>query len=167
MSLEYERMCRPASQQELSLYCFVGEALSCVQHVEEALSHSIVLKTEKDRTKAEADQLLNEHRSYTLGKSIKIAQGAGLYPEQLQQELKEFLIERNWLVHKSIAQGRDEWDLNIFRDKVFRRIKAITRQAQRLQILVEEDLMNFCESNGRDMSGVRAEIEKFYKSKNS
>ena len=136
-----------------------------MQHVEEALSNSIVLKTEKDRTKAEADQLLDVQRSYTLGKSIKIAQEAGLYPGQLQQELKEFLIERNWLVHKSIAQGRDEWDLNISRDQVFRRIKAITLQAQRLQILVEEDLLNFCEENGRDMSGVRAEIEKFIETK--
>jgi hypothetical protein len=99
---------KPASQQELSLYCFVGESVCAVQHVEDALSHSIVLKTEKKRIKSEADRLLEKHRSYTLGKAITIAEQASLYPESLQQELREFLSERNWLIHKSIAQGRDE-----------------------------------------------------------
>lgn len=153
---------RPASQEETALYCFAGEALSAVQHLEDALSHSIVLKKEKKRTRAEADQLLEKHRSYTLGKAIKIAQKSKLYPEPLQQELMEFLHERNWFVHKSIAQSRDEWDQNMSKDKLFRRIKALAYQAHRLQVFIEEDLMSFCETNGRDMSGVRKEIEKHY-----
>jgi hypothetical protein len=153
---------KPASQQELSLYCFVGESVCAVQHVEDALSHSIVLKKTKPRLRPEADQLLKEHRSYTLGKAIKIAEKASLYPESLQQELVEFLSERNWLIHKSIAQGRDEWDLNISREKLICRIKAITTQAQKLLQLIEEDLIVFSEANGVDMSRVRAEINKHY-----
>ena len=153
---------KPASQQELSLYCFVGESVCAVQHVEDALSHSIVLKKTKPRLRSEADQLLEEHRSYTLGKAIKISEQASLYPESLQQELKEFLSERNWLIHKSIAQGRDEWDLNISRENLFCRLKAITTQAQRLLQLIEEDLIEFSEANGVDMSRVRAEINKHY-----
>lgn len=153
---------KPALQQELSLYCFVGESVCAVQHVEDALSHSIVLKKTKSRLRSEADQLLEEHRSYTLGKAIKIAEQASLYPESLQQELREFLSERNWLIHKSIAQGRDEWDLNISREKLICRIKAITTQAQKLLQLIEEDLIEFSEANGVDMSRVRAEINKHY-----
>ena len=153
---------KPASQQELSLYCFVGESVCAIQHVEDALSHSIVLKMTKPRLRSEADQLLEEHRSYTLGKAIKIAEQASLYPESLQQELIEFLSERNWLIHKSIAQGRDEWDLNISREKLICRIKAITTQAQKLLQLIEEDLIEFSEANGVDMSRVRAEINKHY-----
>lgn len=151
-----------ASQQELSLYCFVGESLCAVQHVEDALSHSIVLKKTKPQLRSKADQLLEEHRSYTLGKAIKIAEQACLYPESLQQELKEFLLERNWLIHKSIAQSRDEWDLNISREKLIRRIKAITTQAQKLLQLIEDDLIRFSEANGVDMSRVRAKINKHY-----
>ena len=153
---------QPASQQELALYCFVGESVCAVQHVEDALSHSIVLKKTKPRLKSEADQLLEKHRSYTLGKAIKIAKEASLYPESLQQELKEFLSERNWLIHKSIAQGRDEWDLNVSREKLICRIRAITTQAQKLLHLIEEDLIEFSEANGVDMSRVRAEITKHY-----
>ena len=153
---------KPASQQELTLYCFVGESVCAVQHVEDALSHSIVLKKTKPRLRSEADQLLEKHRSYTLGKAIKIAEQESLYPESLQQELKEFLLERNWLIHKSIARGRDEWDLDISREKLFFRIKAITTQSQKILQLVEEDLIEFSEANGVDMSRVRAEINKHY-----
>lgn len=153
---------KPASQQELSLYCFVGESVCAVQHVEDALSHSIVLKKDKKRIKSEADQLLEKHRSYTLGKAITIAEQASLYPKSLQQELREFLSERNWLIHKSIAHGRDEWDLNVSREQLFFRIKAITTQAQKLQQLIEEDMLEFAEANGIDMSRVRAEIKRNY-----
>ena len=153
---------RPASQQELALYCLVGESVCAVQHVEDALSHSIVLKKTKPRLRSEADQLLEKHRSYTLGRAIRIAEKASLYPESLQQELREFLSERNWLIHRSIAQGRDEWDANISREKIISRIKAITTQALRLMHLIEEDMMEFSEANGVDMSRVRAEIDKHY-----
>jgi len=153
---------KPASQQELSLYCFVGESVCAVQHVEDALSHSIVLKKEKKRIKSEADQFLEKHRSYTLGKAITIAEQASLYPESLQQELREFLSERNWLIHKSIAQDREEWDLNVSREQLLCRIKAITTQAQKLLQRIEEDMLEFSEANGVDMSRVRAEIYKHY-----
>lgn len=153
---------KPASQQELSLYCFVGESVCAVQHVEDALSHSIVLKKDKKRIKSEGDQLLEKHRSFTLGKAITLAEQASLYPESLQQELREFLSERNWLIHKSIAHGRDEWDLNVSREQLFCRIKAITTQAQKLQLLIEEDMLEFAEANGVDMSRVRAEIKRNY-----
>lgn len=153
---------KPASQQELSLYCFVGESVSAIQHVEDALSHSIVLKKTKPQLKSEADRHLEKHRTYTLGKAINITDQASLYPKSLQQELNKFLSERNWLIHKSIAQGRDEWDLNISREKIITRIKTITTQAQKLLQLIEEDLIEFSEVNGVDMSRVRAEIHKHY-----
>lgn len=95
-------------------------------------------------------------------KAIKIAEQAQLYSEPLQQELEGFLSERNWLVHKSIAQSRDDWDLNVSREQLFRRIKAINAQAQKLLHWIEEDLMSFSEANGKDMSRVRAEIQRLF-----
>jgi hypothetical protein len=153
---------KQASQQELSLYCFVGESVCAVQHVEDALSHSIVIKKIKPQLRSEADKLLKKHRSYTLGQAIKIAKKESLFPESLQQELIEFLEERNWLIHKSIAQGRDDWDSNISREKLISRIKTITTQTQKLQQLIEEDLIVYSEDNGVDMTRVRAEINKHY-----
>jgi hypothetical protein len=52
--------------------------------------------------------------------------------------------------------------LNIFREKLICRIKAITTQAQKLLQLIEEDLIEFSEANGVDLSRVRAEINKHY-----
>lgn len=150
----------PASQQELSLYCYVGEAISAVQHVEDAISHSIALKKSKTRLKSEGDKLLEKHRSYTLGKAINIAAKECLFPGPLQKALGEFLIERNWLVHKSIAHSRDDWNLNISIESIIYRAKAITTQAHNLQLLIEDDLIGFCETNGADMSRVKAEIKK-------
>jgi len=159
MSKEYHF--KKASQHELTLYCFIGEAVCAVQHIEDALSHSIVLKKNKPRLRAEGEKLLEKHRSYTLGRAIKIAEDACLYPEPLQEELKEFLKERNWLIHKSIAQNRDELDLNISWDKLFSRIKAIHKKGLKLLQLIEEDLILFSEENGVDMTRVRNEINKY------
>ena len=153
---------KPASQQEQTLYCLVGEAVSAVQYIEDALSHSMVLKKEKPRLRSDADELLEKHRTYTLGSAINIAQKESLYTDSLQQELRVFLSERNWLIHRSIAQGHDEWDSNISRDKLLYRIKTITTQAQKLLQLIEEDLIEFSEANGIDMSRVKAEINKYY-----
>ena len=153
---------KPASQQELSLYCLVGESVCVVQHVEDALSHLIVLKTSKTRSKSKADKLLEKHRSYTLGQAIKTGEKLEIFSKTLLQELRCFLSERNWLIHRSIAQGRDEWDLNISRDKLFSKIKAITTHAQEILQLIEEDMIEFSEANGVDMSNVRAEIQKHY-----
>jgi len=160
MSKKYKL--KQASQQEMTLYCLLGEAVCAVQHVEDALSHSIVLKKTKPKLRSEADQLLEKHRSYTLGKAIKISEKANLYPEPLQQKLKEFLSERNWLIHKSIVHNRDEWDLNINRENLIYRIKAITTQAQKIIPLIEKDLIEFSEANGINMSRVKAEINKHY-----
>lgn len=152
------------AQDELTLYVLVGEALCMIQHLEDALSHSLVLKKDVKRPhripKVEADVLLKKYRLYTLGQAIKISKKEQLFSERVQGELEKLLTERNWLVHKSIAQNRDEWDLNISRGKLFDRIKAITKQSQRLQNLIEDDLIKFSEANGVEMSRVRNEITK-------
>lgn len=151
-----------ASQEEESLYLFVGESVCAIQHLEDALSHSIVLKKFKPKVKAEADQLLVKHRLYTLGQAIKISEKASLYPDPLLKELNELLVERNWLIHKSTSHSRDDWDLDIGRENLIRRIRDITKKAQRIIQLIEEDLIEYSESNGVDMSRVKAEIRKNY-----
>ncbi len=151
-----------ASPQELSLYCIIGEAVCAVQHVEDALSHSIVIKGTKTRLRSEADNHLKKYHKYTLGTAIKVAKQKSLYPQSLLIELREFLEERNWLIHKSITEARKKWDDNIFRDELLSRIKDITTQAHFLQQLIEEDLIAFAENEGVDMTHVKDEIEKYY-----
>ncbi|MGX8764743.1 hypothetical protein, partial [Legionella pneumophila] len=67
---------KPVSQDEMLLYCLIGEAVWMIQHLEDALSHSITLKKHVKKPYGlpleQGNQFLNEYRSYTLGKAIKI-----------------------------------------------------------------------------------------------
>jgi hypothetical protein len=62
---------KPASREELSLYCLIGEAICSVQHVEDALSHLITLRKDVKIPfgipKSEGEKFLEKHRSLTLG----------------------------------------------------------------------------------------------------
>jgi TnpA family transposase len=80
----------PATQDEITLYCFVGEAIWKIQIVEQALSHSITLKMNPTATKERADEFLKQHQSYTLGTAIKVAIKEKLYNSSLQDELNAF-----------------------------------------------------------------------------
>lgn len=158
-----KRIYRSASDHEISLYCHVGEAVCSVQFVEDALSHSIVLKAGTPPSKAEADQSLEKYRKYTLGKAIGIAREETIYSELILSRLQDFLNERNWLIHKSVAQGTVNWEGHEHTDSLIDRIRAITKQAQELLQMIEEDLIAFSEVNGKDMSKVKADIRKHYK----
>jgi hypothetical protein len=151
---------KPASKQERSLYLLIGESVCAIQHVEDALSHSLTLKMERPRLKSAAEQILEKNHAYTLGAAIKVAKQSNLYHDSILRGLGELLSERNWLIHRSIAQGRDKWDLNIDREKLMKRIKNITVQSQRSMEEIEMDLIEFSEKNGVDMSRVRAEIKR-------
>lgn len=156
---------KPASQEQIALYCFVGETICAVQHVEDALSHSIALKNDLKTpfrlSRTEGDKILKKYRSFTLGQAVKLAKKENLFSKQLLLELDEFLSERNWLVHKSIAQGRDEGDEKMTRH-VIHRTRQILSKANRVYYQIEQDMILFSEAKGLDMSKVRAEIKKFY-----
>src|ERR1035437_8688990 len=98
----------PANQDEITLYCFVGEALWKTQIVEQALNHSITLKMNPAESKERADEFLKQNQSYTLGKAIKLAIKKNLYSLSLQDELNAFLKQRNWLVHKAMLESQND-----------------------------------------------------------
>jgi hypothetical protein len=98
----------PANQDEIELYCCIGEAILKTQIVEQALSHSITLKMNPDETKEKADEFLKQYQSYTLGKAIKKAITYNLYSTVLQDELNSFIEQRNWLVHKVVLENHND-----------------------------------------------------------
>ncbi|HAU0839839.1 TPA: hypothetical protein ACT9A3_002995 [Legionella pneumophila] len=162
--LKYKR--KPASQDEINLYCLVGEALCMVQYLEDILSHSITLKKEVKKPLSmpvqKANEFLEEYRKYTLGRAIKLAKKEGIYSEELQQSLDNFLSERNWLVHKCMPQNREDMYSETNKFKLFHKIKSITENAHILLESIETDLINCSLSNGLDMSNVKAVIQQYY-----
>src|SRR5687767_9145435 len=107
---------KPASQNEIILYAYLGEALSSIQHLEDALSHSICIKKDVNgphtTSKEEASKVLNGYRDYTLGQAIKFCKREGIYAEVLQVALEQFVFKRNWLVHKCMADMHEALDKN-------------------------------------------------------
>lgn len=146
----------PANQNEITLYCFVGEALWKIQVVEQALSHSITLKMNPAETKERADEFLKQHQSYTLGTAIKIAIKEKLYDSSMQDELNAFLGQRNWLVHKAMSESYHGSNWEDKKEELFQKIKSISDRAESIQRKIEYDMINFCSSKGKDMSKILA-----------
>lgn len=155
---------KEASEKEISLYGFLGESLCAVQILEDALSHSIVLKKTEPEQKKEADNLLKKQRFYTFGKAIIIVKKESLLPKTLEIELSKLLTERNWLIHESITNDKKDFKSDNYFNKLFERIKAITLKAHQLQISIEQDLIEYSEKKGVDMSKVKIDINKYYRS---
>jgi hypothetical protein len=145
-----------ANQDEITLYCFVGEALWKIQIVEQALSHSITLKMNPAETKERADEFLKQHQSYTLGTAIKVAIKEKLYDSSLQDELNAFLRQRNWLVHKAMSESHHGLSWEDKKEELFQKIKSISGRAESIQRKIEYDMINFSSSKGKDMSKILA-----------
>lgn len=157
MSIENKPI--PANEDEISLYTYAGEALWKIQVVEQALSCWITLKLNPKADMDQADVFLKELQGYTLGKAIKKARENKLVNESLENKLYPFLGERNWLIHKSLSEIHHEFDYCNKRKEIIsnlcKRIKSISDTAETIQREIEYDMINFCESQNRDMSKIR------------
>jgi hypothetical protein len=149
----------PANSNEVNLYTSLGEALLKTQVVEQALSHSITLKINADETKERADEFLKRQQRYTLGKAIKIANEKKLYNLSLQEEINAFLVQRNWLVHNLIPGNEEDFNAGLIKNELLDKIDSVRDQAAIIHRKIEYDLIDFCESKGRNMSKIRAALK--------
>lgn len=144
----------PANVDEVTLYCFVGEALWKIQIVEQALSHSITLKMNPAETKERADEVLKKYQRFTLGDAIKVAIKEKLYRTSLQEELNAFQKQRNWLVHNAMPENHNALNNKNKKEALFDKIKSISDKAESIQREIEYDMISFCSSKGKDMSEI-------------
>lgn len=134
--IEHAIVKQSSNQNAVSLYCLISETVYMIQHLEGALSVSITLKKDVQYPhripKEEADNFLEEYRTLTLGQAIKLAKKNGLYSDTLYSELKVFLEERNWLIHKFLHHHLDDMHATSTRDKLFHKIKTISNKKKTL-----------------------------------
>lgn len=135
------------------LYAQMGEAICKVQILEQALSHSITVKLNPDVAETDANVFLSKQQSLTFGTVVKLAAKVGAYSDKLQKALEELLAERNWLVHKAMLDSQRENRIVIV-ESILQRIKSIADNAEKLQLVLEWDLIEFAQSKGRNMSKV-------------
>jgi hypothetical protein len=152
---------KPPSQDEITLYCFMGEAVCMIQELESALSCSITIQKHSTATKEEADVALNKHRKhYTLGKAVKLAEKENLLPLPLQDALNNFYHKRNWLIHEAMFESIEYRSDETSMKQLLHKIKSITSDAMTIKHAIEMDMLKFSESKGKDMSKVRKAMEE-------
>lgn len=144
-----------ANANEITLYCFLGEALLKIQILEQALSYSITIKMNSDETKDQADEFLKKQQRYTLGNAIKTALEKKLFNSDIEKELSSFLVQRNWLVHNVLIGNEEDFNAGKINEALFHKIKCISDKAESIQRLIEYDLIEFCSSKGKDMSKIK------------
>lgn len=145
----------PANNDEINLYCFLGEALLKIQMLEQALSHSITLKLNPAETKEKADDVLKKYQRYTLGSAIKTALEKKLFNTTIQDEFDSFLVQRNWLVHNVLIGNEENFNAGNIKEELFQKIKSISNKAEDIKRDIENDLIDFCTSKGKDMSKIK------------
>lgn len=145
----------PANTNEITLYCFLGEALLKIQMLEQALSHSITIKMNPDETKEKADEFLKKQQRYTLGQAIRITLEKKFFNTAIQDELNSFLEQRNWLVHSVLIGNEEDFNAGNTKEELFQKIKSISDKAESIQRIIEYDMIDFCSSKGKDMSKIK------------
>lgn len=144
---------KPANPEEMMLYARMGEAVCKIQILEQALSHSITVKLNPDVNESDANVFLSKQQSYTFGKVVKLAAIESVYPDKLQKALEELLAERNWLVHRAMLESQ-QGNRIVVAEPIVQRIKSIADKSEKLQLILEYDLIDFAQSKGRNMANI-------------
>lgn len=155
---------KPALPYQIKLYIFIGEALCCLQLIEDSLSHYLVLKLfGKKINKEEADKKLKNNREKkTLGNAVDVIKKKKLFPEIIQNKLSVLLDERNWLVHRIFHEINDDLDEEPQVIKLYERIKSIQSKSHELINLIDGHMIEYSKLNGIDMTRVIEKNKEYY-----
>ena len=91
--------------------------------------------------------------SHTFGNVVKLAAKEGVYPGRLQKALEELLAKRNWLVHHAMLDSQ-QGNRIVVTEPIVQRIKSIADKSEKLQLVLEYDLIDFAQAKGRNMSKI-------------
>jgi hypothetical protein len=144
---------RQINAEELhSLYASIGKGIWHLQNVEDVLHTYITIKRDvKVRAGMpveQAENILQKHRKNTLGSALKISREANIFSSQIQKRLEEFKEERDWLVHRSVYQNREDLYLEDKRYALINRIDKFAEEAIQIQKLIAEELESFVVAQG-------------------
>ena len=135
-----------------TLYRLIGKGIWHLQHLEDALSTCITVKSDiKARGamgEAQAAALLTKRRSHTLGTALRIAREGQVLSPSSQDRLERFKEERDWLVHRSLHENGDDLYRDEMRYFLFDRLAAFSEEALNLQRLIAAELEEFVVAQG-------------------
>lgn len=161
-------MRRPMTQDKLdALFTAVGAGVWYVQLVEDGLCHTIVLIRDIQKipgvTLDQATAIIRTHRKSTFGFALRKAREAAVVPAPLLDRLTSLKHERDWLVHRALADnGDDLYDDALF-VRFIERIAAMVEEAKHLQKELSDHLQQFVVSKGVDPKRLEATALRAHK----
>lgn len=147
-------------RQATTLYTLLGAAVWSIQHLEDALNTAIAIKNPKATNRTEGDKIRNSNRELPLGRAIGRAEKEKTFDKDFQKKLKDFLKQRNWLIHRCMHESVDDAGAILDEKKLFTKIRDIELSAVSLKEAIEIDMLNFCEANGSP--DIRKNVAKEY-----
>lgn len=162
MSMKNSHLKQPLTpqQQASELYTLLGRAVWSIQHLEDALNTAIAIKDPRATNRTEGDKIRNSNRELPLGRAIGRAEKEKTFDKDFQKKLKDFLKERNWLIHRCMHESVDDAGAILDEKKLFTKIRGIELTALSLKEAIEIDMLNFCEANGSP--DIRKNVAKEY-----
>jgi hypothetical protein len=104
-------MMRRITPDEFSeLTSFVGYAIWQIQVLEQVLGSYLVMvhQITTDKARTEIETMFVKAAKHTLGQLFIAIRKTGGGPESLLPRLERFIVERNWLVHRSRQENRTD-----------------------------------------------------------
>jgi len=149
---------RPISEYELQIfYNTIGEAVWHIQHLENALVHSlIIINTIKRNIDSieESDEMLEKERKGTFGSIYNKVRKEEIIPERLYSRFDKLIKERNWLIHNSRTEIRKDLYNTLATLKIIDRISSISNEAHYLTGLIVQLMENKMRSKGHNMNDI-------------
>lgn len=156
---------RQINAEELQkLYASIGEGIWHLQNVEDTLHTYITIKRDikvrGSMPPEKAEAILMKHRKNTLGTSLRISREAKILSPSLQERLDNFKEERDWLVHRSVHQYREDLYVDDKRFALMRRIQGFSEEATILQKLIAKELEDFVVAQGVSREWIFGEAQQ-------
>jgi hypothetical protein len=125
-------MMRRITPNEFSeLTSFVGYGIWQIQVLEQVLGSYLVMvhQITTDKARTEIETMFVKAAKHTLGQLFIAIRKTGGGPESLLPRLERFIVERNWLVHRSRQENRTDLYSPAKRTALRQRLCAIADEA--------------------------------------
>lgn len=121
------------------LYTLIGGCVWQLQHLENTVTTYTALKIMQRKrekgtkiTKEVGETILSKQRKLNLGPLISSARCESTIPEKLLNRFKNFLDERNWLIHKCVVDDYLSLRNEIKKQMLFNRLVTFVEEARGL-----------------------------------
>lgn len=156
----------PLTAEEFSdVASYIGHAVWQIQVLEETVALHLVLVHKADAKTARRDvaTMFAKASEQTLGQLLGGIRDTGKAPSDLLSRLAHFVNERNWLIHRSRHENREDLYSDTRRPQLVARISAVADEALSLLTTFQNLTDTHLIARGMDLAKMHARAEEIYR----